>query len=91
MSYTLNLKNPTLIYWEHLHAICCFVWKEKIEQLIVEEEVDEAKASFMKALESIEFEEELYPFYTLPDYAPDIAKLYNLQEDDILNAKDVRW
>ncbi len=47
MSYTLNLKNPTLIYWEHLHAICCFVWKEKIKQLIVEEEVDEAKASFM--------------------------------------------
>lgn len=93
MSYTLNLKNPTLIYWEHLHAICCFVWKEKIKQLSVEEEIDEAKASFMKALERIEGEDmlELYPFYTLPDYAPDIAKLYNLQEDDVLNAKDVRW
>ena len=102
MSYTLDLKKPTLIYWEHLHAICCFVWKEKIKQLIVEEEIDEAKASFMKALErienedmktldSVEFEEELHSFYTFPDYAPVVAKLYNLQEDDVLNAKDVRW
>ena len=89
MSYTLNLK--TIFCWERQHVICCLTWKKKIKQLSAKREVDEAKVLFMKALEGLEHDKNFYPFYMFPDDASTIAKLYNLQEDDVLNAKDVRW